>query len=188
MVPDPNRYAVARFTNHQSVQKALNDLYSAGFPIAQICVVSKDTDRDDQLGKSIMSDRAPRTDTADRIRGIAQEGTATAGALVGSMLGAIAGCFVGLGFLLVPGLGLVVVLGTSGTTLVTTLAGAAIGAASCGLIEACAGSEISEDRTRVGSTNHCSQSEYLVMVKGMDDEVHLAESILKRFYSIDTLS
>lgn len=187
MVPDPNRYAVARFTNHQSVEQALKDLYSAGFPIAQICVVSKDTDRGERLGKSIMSDRAPRTEAAERTREIAQEGTATAGALVGSMLGAIAGCFVGLGFLLVPGLGLVVVLGTSGTTLVTTLTGAAIGAASCGLIEACAGSKISEDRTRV-DTNHCSQSEYLVMVKGMDDEVHLAESILKRFYSIDTLS
>ncbi len=187
MVPGQNRYAVARFTNHQYVEQALNDLYSAGFPMAQIYVVSKEADRDTQLGKSSISDRTGRTDGADPVREVAKEGTATAGTIVGSMLGAIAGCFVGLGLLLVPGFGLVVVLGTSGTTLVTTLTGAAIGAASCGLIEACAGLEFPEDRTRVDS-NCGSQSEYLVMVKGMDDEVHLAESILKRFYSIDTLS
>ncbi len=178
MVPGQNRYAVARFTNHQYVEQALKDLYNAGFSIAQICVVSKDADRDEKLDKAIMS---------DRVREIPQEGTATAGTIVGSMLGAIAGCFVGLGLLTLPGVGLVVVLGTSGATLVTTLTGAALGAASCGLIEAWTGSEIPEDQTPV-DINHDSHSEYLVMVKGTDDEVHVAESILKRLYSIDPLS
>ena len=187
MVPGQNRYAVARFTNHQYVEQALNDLYSAGFSIAQICVVSKDADRDEKLGKSIISDRTRHNDKGDRVREIAQEGTATAGTIVGSMLGAIAGCFVGLGLLTLPGVGLVVVLGTSGATLVTTLTGAAIGAASCGLIEAWTGSEIPEDQTTV-DIHHYSHSEYLVMVKGTDDEVHVAESILKRLYSIDPLS
>jgi hypothetical protein len=187
MVPGQNRYAVARFTNHQYVEQALNDLYSAGFSIAQICVVSKDADRDEKLGKFSMSDRVGRTDRADLVRGVAQEGTATAGTIVGSMLGAIAGCFVGLGLLMVPGVGLVVVLGTSGATLVTTLTGAAIGAASCGLIEACAGLEIPKDQAKV-DMNYCSDSEYLVMVKGTDEQMHVAESILKRLYSTDTLS
>jgi hypothetical protein len=179
MVFGQYRYAVATFTNRKDMEQVLNELYRAGFTIGQIFVVTKDVDNDEQLGQLAVSDRAVRTSRSDLVREIPQEGTATAGTLIGSILGAITGCFVGLGLLSVPGLGLALAIGTSGTTLVTTITGAALGAASCGLIEVCAGLELSEDRTRVNS-NRCSKCEYLVMVDGTDDQVARAKSILKR--------
>ena len=93
------------------------------------------------------------------------------------MLGAIGGCLVGLGFIAVPGVALIVAVGTSGTALVSTLAGAGIGIASGSLISALTKLEISSERARVDSDRFL-QCEYLVRVNGTYEEVCLAESIL----------
>ena len=85
------------------------------------------------------------------------------------MVGAIGGCLVGFGVLAVPGVGSLIPIGTSGTALVTTIAGAGIGVASCGLIEALADLGIASD-----------QSKYRVIVDGTDDEVGRAKTILKK--------
>jgi len=80
-------------SNRIDMEHALNELNSAGFLRAQISVVTKDADRDEQLGGAGMS---------ERVEDKAQAG-APIWAITGSMLGAIGGCLVGLGILAVPG-------------------------------------------------------------------------------------
>jgi hypothetical protein len=85
----------------------------------------------------------------------------------------------GLALLLVPEAGFFLAVGTWGTPLLTTLAGAAIGAARGGLINAVWGMEVGENRVEV-NFKHGSNAEYLVMVEGTDEEVNQAEFILER--------
>ena len=172
MVLGQHRCAIGSFPNRIDVEYALNDLNSAGFPMAQISVVAKDADPDAQFDGA---------GTSDFVRDKAQEGTSTF-ALVGSMLGAIGGCLVGLGILAVPLVGPIVAVGTSGTALAATLVGVGVGIVSGGLIEVLSDLGMSLDRARVYS-DHFSTSEYLVMVDGTDDEVRRAESILCKSYS-----
>lgn len=88
----------------------------------------------------------------------------------------------GIGVLVVPGVGPIVAVATSGTALAGTLAGAGIGLASGGLISALAGLGMTLGRASVES-DRFSQDEYLVMVNGTDDEMSRAESILSSSYS-----
>jgi len=98
------------------------------------------------------------------------------------MLGAIFGWLVGLGMLTVPGVGLLVALGTTGAALTTIFAGAGIGAASGGLILSALASLESSDQARV-VPDGCGRDEFLVIVDGTDEEVCQAESILSRYGS-----
>lgn len=170
MVLDQKRRAVGTFSNRQNAEHALNELNSAGFPMKQICIVAKNSDFDARLGRAGISDCVGDT----------EEGVPTC-AIAGSMLGAIGGCLVGLGIIAVPGVGPLVAIGTSGAAFGTTLVGAGIGLVSGALTEALAGLGLTRDREDY--SDRFSQSEYLVMVDGTDDEVCRAESILSRSYS-----
>lgn len=163
MVLSQHRCAVGSFLNHVNVEHALNELKSAGFPMKQISVIAKDADCDDWLGRSSIDAQSGKTQARVPICAIA-----------GSLLGAIGGCLVGLGILAVPGV--VVVVASAGTALAATLVGAGVGIASGSFIGACRGLKITKDRARVYG-DRCSQSEYLVIVDGTDDEVLRAEFI-----------
>jgi len=76
-------------SNRIDMEHALNEL-SAGFLRAQISVVTKDADRDEQLGAGM----------SERVEDKAQAG-APIWAITG-MLGASGVCLVGLGILAVP--------------------------------------------------------------------------------------
>lgn len=123
-----------KFTNRQDAENARKDLNSLS--INQFYIVTKITDLDDQLGEAGKSDFVAYT---------AKDRNATCASITGGMVGAIGGCLAGLGLLAVPGVGLILAVGTSGAVLAATIAGAGIGIASGGLISALAGSEIFED-------------------------------------------
>lgn len=153
-----HRRAVGIFHYHIDVERGLKELNSSGFSAEQISVVAQDAGINEHWYQ-------------------AKDGNATCASITGSMLGAIGGCLVGLGLLAVPGVGLLVGVGTSGMALGTTLAGAGIGAATGGLIEALASSR----RNVVGvESDRFSLGKYLVIVDGTDEEVRRAESILNR--------
>lgn len=173
MVLGQHRSAIGTFPNRIDAEYALNKLLGAGFPMAQICVVSTNADSDQPRGGAEMNDYVGYT---------VQERAARGATIAGSMLGAIGGCLVGIGMLVVPGVGPVLAVGTSATALGMTIAGAGIGLSCGGLIEALAGLGIFADRARVNGEPF-SQGEYLVMVDGTDDEVRRAESILSKSYS-----
>jgi hypothetical protein len=167
MVLGQNRQVVGTFYNRIDVERAVNELKSSGFSVAQISVVAQDTYFDEQLG---------RVGISDDVWYQAKDGNATSASITGSILGAIGGCLVGIGLLAVPGVGLVLGVGTSGAALGTTLAGAGIGAVTGGLIEALA---TSRRTSAAAQSDHFFLGKYLLIVDGTDDEVRRAESILK---------
>lgn len=172
----PHRYAVGTFANRLDVQQALHELRQAGLKTTQISIVSNDIDAQEPLDEAGMSSNCNWENEAS------QDVRTTAATVTGSLLGAIGGCLVGLGLVSLPGINLIVAVGTSMTALMTTLAGAGIGAASGGLIEALGRLAIPSDSVDL----ECySSGEYLVMVNGTDDEVERAESILGQSYFID---
>lgn len=170
-----HRYAVGTFANRLDVQQALHELRQAGLKTTQISIVSNDIDAQEPLDEAGKSNCNGENETSQDVR-------TTAATVTGSLLGAIGGCLVGLGLVSLPGVSLIIAVGTSMTALMTTLAGAGIGAASGGLIEALGRLAIPSDSVDL----ECySSGEYLVMVNGTDDEVQRAESILGQSYFID---
>jgi len=91
-------------SNRIDMEHALNELNSAGFLRAQISVVTKDADRDEQLVWWM----------SERVEDKAQAG-APIWAITGSMLGAIVAWWACI--LAVPGVAPVLAVGTSGTAL-----------------------------------------------------------------------
>lgn len=169
MVSGQKRYAVGTFSNSKDVKHVLDELNQSGFPVEQISIVAKYGDCDRQLDRSGMSDGAGDEDLAE----------AATGTITGSMVGAVLGCLTGIAILTVPGVGFMVAAGTTGTALVTTLAGAGIGAIGGSLIQALTGLKIPSDPARVDS-DRCWPDEYILMVNGPEDELPRAESILIR--------
>lgn len=159
----------SRFTNRKDVDYALNKLNSAGFSREQISIVTKDGDRNAQLSD---------TDTSIFVCDTARTGVPIA-AITGSLLGAISGCLIGLGILVVPEVSSFVAHRTSLSVLAVTLAGAGVGIASGSLVEAIASLGILENQNRVYGELPFSQNDYLVIVYGTDDEVRRAESCLE---------
>lgn len=140
MVLGQHRYTVCTFTNRLDAERALNTLKHSGFPTDEMAIVSdraEQSDRNQEIGEV----RSNNIDEEDSL----EEKRAMAGALVGSLIGAIGGSLLGLGLVLVPEADLVATVGSWGTPLIATVAGGGIGAASCGLIGALAGTEIAED-------------------------------------------
>ena len=170
MVLGQNRRAVRIFNNRIDAEHALHELNRFGFSVDQISMVALDVNVDEQLGGASMSNHIGNKALVYR--------TANSATITGSMLGAIGGCLLGVGLLAVPGVGLVVAVGTSGA-LVATLGGAGIGLAIGGLIEAKACLGMTDSPARVDS-DRLFRGEYLVIVNGTDDEVRRAEYILSR--------
>jgi len=172
MVLGQHRCAVGTFANRPDAEQVFNELKRAGVPTPHISIVpleSKDADHEEKLSNTKFNDLDEDNSQ--------EEMGAMAATIVGSLLGAVGGCFAGLGLLLMPEVGLVLAVGTWGTPLLATVVGTGIGAASGGLIRVVAGMETPEDEAGVDFERY-STSEYLVMVEGTDEEVYQAESIL----------
>lgn len=174
MVLSQDRHAIGTFFNRQDAEYALKELKSAGFPMERISFLV--TDREAERRDNGTSDHA-----AFKVIG----NTSPCASITGSMIGAIGGCLVGLGLLVVPGIGSVVAVGTSGMALAATLAGAGIGAAGGSLLNTLAGSEMNLEPAKY-YRNHFSPGDYLVIVNSTDEEVRHAEYILTRSHSSKT--
>ncbi len=172
MVLSQKRAAVGRFSNYINVKQALSELQKAGFPVAQISLVANSVNYQHQFDGAGLDNFA---------RGEAIADAATV-AITGGLLGSVIGCLMGLGLLTVPGIGLLIATGMTGTAVVTTIAGAGIGATSGGLISVLSSSAIFFDQATV-DCKRCQQDEYLLIVDGTDDEVPRAASILSRLCS-----
>lgn len=162
MLEEQQSHTFGIFFAQQAAVQAVNRLNNSGFLMEQVSVVIKQVDNNEQL------------DGAEQFFWYSNQ-TGSAISIVGSLLGGICGCLVGIGVLAVPGVGPLIAVGTSGTALVATLAGAGIGVVSGGLISVLDSTEISLDKD---DCEHHFQAEYLVIVRGTDDEVSRAKSIL----------
>ncbi len=164
MVLGQKRHAVGRFAKRQDAEQALSQLKSAGFSVEQVSLVAKYTD---------IEQVAP-----DKSNSYEVEHKEAAGAIAGGMLGAVVGCLIGLGMLVIPGITTVLAVKTAATAVASTLTGSGIGIAGGGLISVLASldlphrSKVERDRRLPG--------EYLLIVDGSDEEVLRAESILSK--------
>ncbi len=170
MMIDQHKYVVGTFPNRISAEHALKLLTTSGVPTEQISIFVIDAEHDEQFGEVGIDARGWYK---------AYDGTATCATITGSMLGAIVGCLIGLGVLVVPGVGPVLLIGTSGTTLAATLAGTGFGLVSGGLISVLSSLRITSERGGADS-ERVFQNNYLLIVKGTKEEVRHAESILSR--------
>ncbi|NHC35391.1 general stress protein [Scytonema millei] len=169
MAVGQHKRAVGVFANRHDAETAIGELKSAGFPMHKVTIIAQDADRKADVAGVNVQDKNQAGNKAD-------EG-ATAGALTGGTLGGITGLLVGLGALAIPGVGPIMVAGELATVLTTTVAGGAIGAAAGGLVGALIGLGIPEERAQVYS-DRVDRGDYLVIVKGSDEEIARAEAIL----------
>ena len=123
-----HRTVIGVFEDADSATQALNALRDAGVTPEQVSVIARDTRTTQEM--------AENTDM------VAED--AGKGAVVGTVLGGLAGWLVGISALAIPGIGPVVGAGIIGTT----MAGAGIGAAAGGLIGALADAGVPEEDAR----------------------------------------
>ena len=164
------KYAVGTFPSRISAEYALKVLTTSGVQTDRISIFVIDAEHDEQFGEVGIGARGWYK---------TYDGTATCATITGSMLGAIVGCLIGLGVLVVPGVGPVLLIVTSETTLAATLVGTGLGLASGGLISALSSLRMTSERSGADS-ERIFQNNYLLIVKGTKEEVRHAEYILGR--------
>jgi hypothetical protein len=173
-----HRCAVGTLANYLNAEQVFNELKRGGVPTPHISIVpltSPEANPNIELSQAQISELPENGESTD------EEREAMAAAIVGSLLGAVGGCLTGLGLLLVPEVGFVLAIGTWGTPLIATVAGAGFGAVSGGLIGSLAEGETSENLTDLDFERD-PIGEYLVMVEGTDAQVHQAETILEQLH------
>ncbi|MEG4440305.1 hypothetical protein QUB47_04295 [Microcoleus sp. AT9_B5] len=152
------------FTNHQNAKQALVELKSRGFPMHKISVIAKPSDNDDldSLGvQQVLITRAAG---------------AQLGAILGSMrLGSVA-LIVGLSSLLIPGIGQALAV----ESLLATFVGSGIAATAGGLYGALQGWLMPEEPARIYN-NRFNQGDYLIVMEARENEIVIAEPVLKRW-------
>ncbi|MEG4585024.1 hypothetical protein QUA54_07210 [Microcoleus sp. MOSTC5] len=152
------------FTNHRNAEQALVELKSRGFPMQKISVIAKPSDNNDldSLGvKQILMTRA-------------------AGAQVGAILGSIRlgslALIVGLSSLLIPGIGQAVAV----ESILATFFGSGIAATAGGLYGALQGWLVPEEQARMYN-DRFNQGDYLIVIEARENEIVIAEPVLKRW-------
>lgn len=143
------RTVLAVFDDTAAAIAALNSLRDAAFTADQISVIARDC--------------ATTREMADNSELVSEE--AGKGAIVGTLMGGLAGWLIGISALAIPGIGPVIGAGIIGTA----LAGAGIGAAAGGLIGALGAYGIPEEDAR-GYEEEVRQGRVLLTVHAVDDE------------------
>ena len=162
-MPD-NRVAVGVFADPRQAEQAFHELRQAGF-------------RDDQLG-FIVRDRATISGEEAKEHAVTEEEmTPTTGAVVGGILGGVAGVTAAI---LIPGLGPAIAGG-----ILTTVGGAALGAATGGLIVMLTHMGVPEEEAQ--TYNQEFQAGRIIVIVQADERPWEAFEILKRNYYSDTV-
>ncbi|MGQ4650497.1 general stress protein [Lyngbya aestuarii] len=159
--------AVGVFSTYQETEAALEQLKTSGFSLNKVSLIVRDADQHEDI---------TGVKTKERISDHAEQGAAT-GALAGGALGGLTGLLVGLSSLAIPGIGSIIFAGAEAATITSIITGGAVGAVAGGLVGALVGLGIPEDRAKVYS-DRVSAGDYLVIVKGSQEEISRAESIL----------
>lgn len=168
MVSETNKKAVGIFAKRTDVELALAELKAAGYSMDKISVVARNAEQEGEIAG---------VEVKEHTGNKADEG-AVVGAATGTAVGGLTGLLVGLGLVAIPAVGPIMLAGAGATALATTLAGSAIGAAAGSLGGALVGLGIPEDEAKIYS-DLVDQGYYLVIIEGEDEEILLAEKILR---------
>lgn len=166
------QHAVGVFPTKSAAEAALAQLQERQFPLEQVAVVAQRNDDDTHLsGVAVQASVGNRAGQ-----------TATTGATVGGIGGAVVGAFEALGasttLALLPGAGQVLLFGTvAANALATAVLGGAAGAAGGGLLGGLLGWGVPEKQARLYQ-DHVVKGQYLLMLEGTQTQIQQAESIL----------
>jgi hypothetical protein len=177
MVYAPSQHSVAKFTNFQAAEQTVNTLKNAGFSSAHLSIVALRRDEEGEFDEASFQSKV-ENEVQERVTGAT---------LAGTLLGAVGGCLAGLGFLTIPGMGLVFAVGTAQATLAGIIAGAGIGATGGGLLETLTCKQLARQQALL-ELSCPSRYEYLVLVEEPEAEARRAEAIVRQLYQGDDLT
>jgi uncharacterized protein (TIGR02271 family) len=154
---------VGLFDSRSEAHSTVQQLVNSGFDREDISLVSQDTDRQSNDGKTHPgisgSDLAvPNDDTSGALKG----------AGIGAALGGIGGLLAGIAGLAIPVIGPIVAAGPIAAALTAALGGAGVGAATGGLIGALTDLGVPEDDAK-HYQDQVGQGKTLVIVRARDD-------------------
>jgi hypothetical protein len=151
---------VAVCANHPAAERAIRQLHKAGFAMCDLSIIG----RDFQM-------------TEEPVGFISAGDCAKAGAETGAWFGGLFGLLVGAAFLILPGVGPVVVAGPLAAALLAGLEGAVAGTALGTLAGALVGWGIPKDRALKYETQ-IKGGKFLVVVRGVPEVITRARSLL----------
>src|SRR5580658_5955601 len=151
---------VAVYPDHTTAERAVRQLHEAGFALGDLSIVGRDFQvTEEPYGFVSLGDYAK------------------AGAETGAWFGGMFGLFIGVGFLILPGLGLVVVAGPIAAALLAGIEGALAGTALGGLAGALVGWGVPKDRA-LKYEKQVKGGKFLVLVRSIPEVVARARSEL----------
>jgi hypothetical protein len=150
------------YTSIADAEDAVRTLDRAGYPIAQISIVARDLQSEQEVHGFFASGDA-----------------ATAGAATGAWVGGLFGLLLGAAFLWVPVIGPVFVAGPLAASLLGMVEGGLLGAAGGGLLGALIGWGVAEDDV-AAYEEYLRGGKYLVIAHGNAEEVAWAYDMLLR--------
>jgi hypothetical protein len=170
--------AVGSFSSYDKTELALHKLKGNDFFMDRVSVIGKDIYHHAEFTGAKVDDHVINTDELDSDENKSGE-TAADGAIAGASIGGFAGLLVGLGGLLIPGVGPIMLAGATATAIATAISGGAIGALAGSLAGGLIGLGIPEDRAQFYG-DRVAHGDYLVIVEGSESDIALAESILNK--------
>jgi hypothetical protein len=151
---------VAVYPDHFAAERAVRQLHETGLDLGDISIV----------GRDIQESEEPH--------GFVSRGDyVKAGAATGSLVGGLFGLCLGAGFLVLPGMGLVVVAGPLAAALLASIEGAVAGTALGSLAGALVGWDVPKDRA-IKYEEHVTGGKFLVLVRSVPEIVARARSLL----------
>lgn len=151
---------VAVYPNHAAAENAVRSLQKEGFPMQQLSIIGRDFQ------------------TVEKPLGFVTSGTvAKEGAKVGAWTGGIFGLLIGAAFLILPGVGPVVIAGPLSAAILAGAEGAVAGAALGGLTGALIGLGLSKDEA-IRYEAKLKTGKYLLTVSGDAAQIEKAKGIL----------
>jgi uncharacterized membrane protein len=151
---------IAVYPDHAAAERAVRQLHEAGFAIDDLSIVGRDFQ-----------------ETEKPYGFVSRRDYAKAGAVSGAWFGGLFGILIGAGFLILPGLGLVVVAGPIAAAVLAAIEGAAAGAALGGLAGALVGWEVPKDRA-IKYETQIKGGKFLVVLRSNPGVVARARSLL----------
>ena len=151
---------VAVYPDHDTAEHAVRELHEAGIAMSDLSIVGRDFQT-----------------TEEPVGFVDAKDYATAGAATGAWFGGLFGLCVGAAFLVLPGIGPIVVAGPLTAALVGGIEGALAGTALGGLGGALVGWGVPREKALKYET-HVKGGKYLVVVRGEPAVIARAQSLL----------
>jgi len=151
---------IAVYPDHPSAEEAVRRLQQEGIPMQNLSIIGKDFQ------------------AVERPLGFVTTGTvAKEGAKVGAWTGGLFGVLIGAAFLILPGVGPVVIAGPLAAALLGGFEGALAGAAFGGLTGALVGLGVSKDKA-IRYESQVKAGKFLVSLQGDGSEIERARSLI----------